>query len=516
MPSPTPLLQLHHHHHHHHHQQHQQQQQQQQLFISFLLNPSVHPSLTHRSSTVLSSSPFPQQQQLQQSSQQLLLLDDDHLVVSSKKVRRLSGKTALPTIPMSNLSLVQQQQQQRVSASTAANPRAYDSPRATPSIITVLKEEDADASVPSSSIPRPGTTLKENAERGQVGDVNVAVVDYAASSSAHSFPSVGMKREFQQEAECRDVQRCCADSVKQRPKHGHQALVGGALATTYRKKSNERIIHPGGPGEEPQIEVIPCKVCGDKSSGVHYGVITCEGCKGFFRRSQNSPVNYQCARQKCCTVDRVSRNRCQFCRLKKCLELGMSREAVKFGRMSKKQREKVEDEVRLHKQRNGEFCGLSNVASVIASPGAFPPQQSHHPNLAVISAPPSVGPSTPTGSSSASSAGCREFKQEFKYSPSSNNAQNAAIPLPPPMYYGHPGTHHHQQQQLIHQPNPFHEEEMPSFHTPVQLFLGCATALPTAPPRLGTHLVLSKHDNIFSVWHPSLCRCAIKQVDNGQ
>jgi len=98
-----------------------------------------------------------------------------------------------------------------------------------------------------------------------------------------------------------------------------------------------------------QIEIIPCKVCGDKSSGVHYGIITCEGCKGFFRRSQSNVVNYQCPRQKNCVVDRVNRNRCQFCRLQKCLGLGMSRDAVKFGRMSKKQREKVEDEVRYHR-----------------------------------------------------------------------------------------------------------------------------------------------------------------------
>ncbi|XP_062600492.1 probable nuclear hormone receptor HR3 isoform X2 [Saccostrea cucullata] len=99
-----------------------------------------------------------------------------------------------------------------------------------------------------------------------------------------------------------------------------------------------------------QIEVIPCKVCGDKSSGVHYGIITCEGCKGFFRRSQAGPVNYQCPRNKNCVIDRVNRNRCQFCRLQKCLALGMSRDAVKFGRMSKKQRERVEDEANYVKQ----------------------------------------------------------------------------------------------------------------------------------------------------------------------
>ena len=121
-----------------------------------------------------------------------------------------------------------------------------------------------------------------------------------------------------------------------------------------------------------QIEIIPCKVCGDKSSGVHYGVITCEGCKGFFRRSQSSVVNYHCPRQKNCIVDRVNRNRCQSCRLTKCLQLGMSRDAVKFGRMSKKQREKVEDEVRYHKEINnqgGGGGGQINPASVSGGGG---------------------------------------------------------------------------------------------------------------------------------------------------
>ncbi|XP_060788561.1 RAR-related orphan receptor C a [Neoarius graeffei] len=122
-----------------------------------------------------------------------------------------------------------------------------------------------------------------------------------------------------------------------------------------------------------QIEVIPCKICGDKSSGIHYGVITCEGCKGFFRRSQQNNAMYSCSRQRNCVIDRTNRNRCQHCRLQKCLTLGMSRDAVKFGRMSKKQRDSLYAEVQKHQQ------GQEHVSSVVSSDGVReePGENSH-------------------------------------------------------------------------------------------------------------------------------------------
>uniref|UniRef100_A0A8C6ZGN9 Nuclear receptor ROR-beta-like n=1 Tax=Nothoprocta perdicaria TaxID=30464 RepID=A0A8C6ZGN9_NOTPE len=116
----------------------------------------------------------------------------------------------------------------------------------------------------------------------------------------------------------------------------------------------------GESGHGAQIEVIPCKICGDKSSGIHYGVITCEGCKGFFRRSQQNNASYSCSRQRNCLIDRTNRNRCQHCRLQKCLALGMSRDAVKFGRMSKKQRDSLYAEVQKHQQSQEQGGGAKD------------------------------------------------------------------------------------------------------------------------------------------------------------
>ena len=71
---------------------------------------------------------------------------------------------------------------------------------------------------------------------------------------------------------------------------------------------------------------IECIVCGDKSSGKHYGQFTCEGCKSFFKRSVRRNLTYTCRGNRNCPIDQHHRNQCQYCRLKKCLKMGMRRE----------------------------------------------------------------------------------------------------------------------------------------------------------------------------------------------
>ncbi|CAG2200032.1 unnamed protein product [Mytilus edulis] len=61
--------------------------------------------------------------------------------------------------------------------------------------------------------------------------------------------------------------------------------------------------------------------------------------KGFFRRTVRQKLTYKpCANgdKKGCLIMRISRNRCQYCRMKKCLDAGMSHEAVRLGRCPRK------------------------------------------------------------------------------------------------------------------------------------------------------------------------------------
>lgn len=69
-----------------------------------------------------------------------------------------------------------------------------------------------------------------------------------------------------------------------------------------------------------------CPVCGDKVSGYHYGLLTCESCKGFFKRTVQNKKVYTCVAERSCHIDKTQRKRCPYCRFQKCLEVGMKLE----------------------------------------------------------------------------------------------------------------------------------------------------------------------------------------------
>ncbi|XP_036446880.1 peroxisome proliferator-activated receptor gamma-like [Colossoma macropomum] len=93
------------------------------------------------------------------------------------------------------------------------------------------------------------------------------------------------------------------------------------------------------------LQNIECKVCGDKASGYHYGVHVCEGCKGFFRRTVHLKLMYKYCGSNC-RIHKKSRNKCQFCRFKKCILAGMSHAAIRFGRTPLAEKDRLISEFR--------------------------------------------------------------------------------------------------------------------------------------------------------------------------
>uniref|UniRef100_A0A8C3Q1S4 Hepatocyte nuclear factor 4-beta n=1 Tax=Chrysolophus pictus TaxID=9089 RepID=A0A8C3Q1S4_CHRPC len=75
-----------------------------------------------------------------------------------------------------------------------------------------------------------------------------------------------------------------------------------------------------------------CSICGDRATGKHYGASSCDGCKGFFRRSVRKNHVYSCRFSRQCVIDKDKRNQCRYCRLKKCFRAGMKKEAVQNER----------------------------------------------------------------------------------------------------------------------------------------------------------------------------------------
>ncbi|XP_061504197.1 protein ultraspiracle homolog isoform X2 [Anopheles gambiae] len=129
---------------------------------------------------------------------------------------------------------------------------------------------------------------------------------------------------------------------------GQQNLLVGGGSQQQQQQQQQQGSNGGGGGSGPNTpsnitQQYPpnhplsgskhlCSICGDRASGKHYGVYSCEGCKGFFKRTVRKDLSYACREDKNCTIDKRQRNRCQYCRYQKCLACGMKREAVQEER----------------------------------------------------------------------------------------------------------------------------------------------------------------------------------------
>uniref|UniRef100_A0A182HG72 Nuclear hormone receptor FTZ-F1 beta n=1 Tax=Anopheles arabiensis TaxID=7173 RepID=A0A182HG72_ANOAR len=126
-----------------------------------------------------------------------------------------------------------------------------------------------------------------------------------------------------------------SEQQQQHQQQQQQALkqLAAAAAAAAQEEPLYEGDHLPSPGiSRQQLINSPCPICGDKISGFHYGIFSCESCKGFFKRTVQNRKNYVCLRGAACPVTIATRKKCPACRFEKCLQKGMKLEAIREDR----------------------------------------------------------------------------------------------------------------------------------------------------------------------------------------
>ena len=110
-------------------------------------------------------------------------------------------------------------------------------------------------------------------------------------------------------------------SMDHHPPSGTNGAVG-ECPTPERNSKRPKLERPSSPENSSELK---CPICQERTTGKHYGIECCDGCKSFFRRSIRSKANFRCDRIGQCDTKKKSDSRCRACRLAKCIQAGMNR-----------------------------------------------------------------------------------------------------------------------------------------------------------------------------------------------
>lgn len=222
-----------------------------------------------------------------------------------------------------------------------------------------------------------------------------------------------------------------------------------------------------------------CLICSDRASGFHYGQLSCEGCKGFFRRSITKNVVYECKYGGNCEIDMYMRRKCQACRLKKCKAVGMRQECVvpevqcaikRESKRAQKDKDKPNSTTRdctpngngghqpaqfnpLHNaslnQQTNHHLGTNGPGATIGQASLQPPPQNQ------TQPPHQQTPlSTPTQNHHLSANGSQSLHQTSATGLHQTAANSAPSQPPPSTHVGlSTNSHHHQAHHLNSHPN---------------------------------------------------------------
>jgi len=130
-------------------------------------------------------------------------------------------------------------------------------------------------------------------------------------------------------------------------------------------------------GHHKQGTIKYCGVCGDIAKSFHFGGLSCDSCKAFFRRSvqNDNYLNFQCAHQGCCVISLANRKSCQYCRMRGCFNIGMEKSWV----MTEEERKalmkaRAEKKLVKQQQQEGSLSKSSSSCSFNSEDESYVPQ----------------------------------------------------------------------------------------------------------------------------------------------